>query len=109
MRSFLYLWVLPMSLFGTWYGLSYNDMHGGMWFFSRAMHDQVMLVYATPLGLDPADLPPLLLRALIVDTMLVAAIMAYRYRKRWWPRFSAFIRSHRAPEVRAEHREQTAG
>ncbi len=109
MRSFLYLWVLPMSLFGTWYGLSYNDLHGGMWFFSRAMHDKVMLVYAAPLGMDPADLPPLLLRALIVDTMLVAAIMAYRHRKRWWPQFASFIRSYRGQEGREERQEQTAG
>lgn len=108
MRSFLYLWVLPMSLFGTWYGLSYNDLHGGYWFFSRAMHDQVMMVYAAPLGMDPADLPPLLLRALIVDTMLVAAIMAFRYRKRWWPRCAAFMRSLRAAEAPEDHREHTA-
>ena len=80
MRTFLYLWILPMSLFGVWYGLSANDWNLGMWFFSREIHDEVMTLYAATLGVRAEAMPGLLARALVIDTLLVMTIMCWRHR-----------------------------
>ncbi len=81
MRYFLILWLGPIAVLGLWYGLSSNDMHFGMTIFSREIHDKVFAIYGNALGMDPEALPPLILRAIIVDTFLVLGIIAYRRRK----------------------------
>ncbi|MDA8869802.1 DUF6105 family protein [Rhizobiaceae bacterium] len=87
MRLFLILWVLPISLMATWYGLSAYDVNLGTTILSRPMHDAVLSLYANILGVDVGVIPGLLLNALIVDTALVVAIMAFRHRvklRAWW-------------------------
>ncbi|MHB2265119.1 DUF6105 family protein [Aliihoeflea sp. PC F10.4] len=88
MKYILLFWALPMGLFWGWYYLSYNDMHFGYLMLSRLLHDHVFEIYGNILGVDPATLPPLIIRASIVDTGLIFAIFAFRRRKqiREWVR-----------------------
>ena len=79
MKWFLILWFAPVSLIALWYGLSYHDF--GLVFFSRKVHDLTFQMYGDMLGLPPADIPPMLLRVLIVDSLIVLAVAAFRWRK----------------------------
>lgn len=87
MKLFLILWALPILLLGSWYGLSYNDMSFGIFMLTREAHDLVFQVYGNVLGIAPETIPPLVARAIVVDTFIVFAIMGYRRRKKiaaWW-------------------------
>ena len=87
MKWFLILWAAPIGLLVGWYTLSYHDMHFGVTMLTREAHDLVFQIYGHVLGIEPNAIPPLLLRALIVDTLLVLAIIAYRRRaaiRSWW-------------------------
>ena len=99
MRYILIFWGLPMGFFWSWYYLSYNDINFGMLFFSRVMHDFAFEFYGNLLGIDPATIPPLVARACVVDTGLIAAIYAFRKRRQisaWW---SATRARSAGPEV----------
>ena len=99
MKWFLILWAGPIALLGSWYGLSYYDMNFGFFMLTRETHDLVFQIYGHILGIPPEDLPPLVLRAIVVDSMLVLAIIAFRRRKQilaWWQ-----ARRQSSPAVRA--------
>ncbi|MDO6963070.1 DUF6105 family protein [Rhizobium alvei] len=87
MKWVLIFWALPIVLLGSWYGLSYYDINFGLLILTRQMHDLVFQIYGHILGLPPESIPPLVLRAIIVDTFLLAGLMAFRRRKAiaaWW-------------------------
>ena len=87
MKWFLILWAGPIALLGSWYGLSYYDMSFGFFMLTRDTHDLVFQIYGHILGIPPEDLPPLVLRAIVVDSFLVLGLIAFRRRKRifaWW-------------------------
>ena len=87
MKWFLILWAGPIALLGSWYGLSYYDMNFGFFMLTRQTHDLVFEIYGHILGIPPQDLPPMVLRAILVDSLLVFAILAFRRRRRiiaWW-------------------------
>lgn len=87
MRAFLLAFVLPMGFFWGWYALAANDISFGMFFFSREMYEFVFKTYGDMMGVDPAILPPLLIRACVVDTFIVLGIWAFRRRRdiaAWW-------------------------
>ena len=87
MKWFLILWAGPIALLGSWYGLSYYDMSFGFFMLTRDAHDLVFNIYGHVLGIPPESIPPLVLRAIIVDSLIVLAILAFRRRKRiaaWW-------------------------
>jgi hypothetical protein len=85
MRVFLFLWVTPIALLGSWYGLSYYDMNFGWRILSRDLHDLVFLIYGDLLGMRPEAIPPLVLKAIILDTFLVLGlIILKRRRKQIW-------------------------
>lgn len=87
MKWFLILWALPIALLGGWYGLSYYDMNFGIFMLTREVHDLVFQIYGNILGVPPESLPPLVLRAIIVDSFIVLGIIAFRRRKQisaWW-------------------------
>ena len=89
MRYILLFWALPMGIFWTWYGLSYNDINFGLAFFSRDVHDMAFRMYGKILGIDPATIPPLVVRACIVDSFIILGIFAFRRRREiaaWWRR-----------------------
>lgn len=81
MRWFLLLWVVPISFLLLWLGLASHDLHFGMFFFSRALYDQVFGIYGLALGLPPESLPPMVVRAIAVDSSIVLAIFAFRRRR----------------------------
>jgi hypothetical protein len=87
MRYFLFLWVLPVGGLAAWLFLASHDYAFGTLFFSREMYDLVFGIYANILGVEPAVLPPLIYKALVVDTLIVAALFALKRRKdimAWW-------------------------
>jgi hypothetical protein len=85
MKVFLILWVTPIVLLGSWYGLSYYDMNFGFRILSRDLHDLVFTIYGNLLGIPPESIPPLVLKAIILDTFLVIGfIVLKRRRKQIW-------------------------
>ncbi len=102
MKWFLLAWLVPVVLLGGWYGLSYHDIHFGFVMLTRRTHDLVFEIYGNILGMPPQDIPPLLFKALFIDTLIVLAIVAFRYRKG----IGAWIRERRAgyaePPVESE-------
>jgi hypothetical protein len=87
MKWMLFFWALPLAILGGWYGLSYYDINFGFIILSRQMHDLVFQIYGNVLGLPPQDIPGLVLDAILVDTLLLLGILAFRRRKiiaAWW-------------------------
>ncbi|QRM55044.1 DUF6105 family protein [Sinorhizobium sp. BG8] len=87
MKWFLILWAGPIALLGSWYGLSYYDMSFGIFMLTRDAHDLVFRIYGHILGVPPEVLPPLVARAIVVDSLVVFAVIAFRRRARiraWW-------------------------
>jgi len=85
MKVFLILWVTPIVLLGSWYGLSYYDMNFGFRILSRDLHDLVFTIYGNLLGIPPETIPPLVLKAIVLDTFLVIGfIVIKRRRKQIW-------------------------
>lgn len=87
MKWFLFLWAMPIALLGGWYGLSYYDMSFGIFMLTRDAHDLVFQIYGHILGIPPEDLPPLVARAIVFDSFLVLALIAFRRRRKiaaWW-------------------------
>ena len=82
MKLFLALWILPIALLGSWYGLSYYDINFGFRILSRDLHDLVFVIYGNMLGLPPEEIPPLVLKAIIVDSFLVLGIIMIKRRRR---------------------------
>ena len=81
MKTLLLLWALPITLLGAWYGLSYYDMSFGIFMLTRDAHDLVFQIYGNVLGIPPETIPPLVLRAIIVDSLILFAIIGFRRRK----------------------------
>ncbi|MEM6461029.1 MAG: DUF6105 family protein [Pseudomonadota bacterium] len=81
MKWFLILWFVPVTFIGVWYGLSYHDMNFGFIMLSRQVHDLVFQIYGDMLGIPPADIPPLVLKAIILDSAIVLGIAAFRWRR----------------------------
>lgn len=96
MKWFLILWAGPIALLGGWYGLSYYDMSFGVFMLTRDAHDLVFQIYGNILGIPPEDLPPLVLRAIIFDSFLVLALIAFRRRKQIWAWWQARSQSSSA-------------
>ena len=87
MKWFLFLWAGPVALLFGWYFLSLNDMSFGIFMLTREAHDLVFRIYGNILGIDPALLPPMVLRAIAVGSLFVVALVAFRRRKKiaaWW-------------------------
>lgn len=80
MRWFLLFWGGPILFLGGWYWLSYYDMNFGIFMLKRETHDTVFRVYGDILGLPPAVIPGLVAKAIVVDSLLVFAILAFRRR-----------------------------
>lgn len=89
MRWFLLLWFAPISFLVSWLALAANDLSFGVFLFSREMYDTVFGVYAALLGVPAESLPPLVVRALILDSAIVLGLYALR---RWRPIW-AFLRT----------------
>ncbi|NKN36756.1 hypothetical protein HFC70_10355 [Agrobacterium sp. a22-2] len=87
MKWLLVFWAGPIIILGTWYGLSYNDMSFGIFMLTRQAHDLVFQVYGNLLGIEPETIPPLVARAIVVDSAVLFALVGFRRRARilaWW-------------------------
>ena len=87
MKWFLIFWAGPIVFLAGWYWLSYYDMSFGIFMLTRQAHDLTFQVYANILGIPADTSPPLVARAIVVDSFVVFAIMAFRRRKKiiaWW-------------------------
>ena len=87
MRWILIFWATPIAILGTWYGLSYNDINFGYLILSRQMNEFVFQLYGQILGIPPEDIPGLVVRAIILDTVLLFGVLAFRRRRQivaWW-------------------------
>ena len=89
MKWFLILWAGPVMLLCSWYSLSYYDMSFGVFMLTRQAHDLVFQIYGSVLGIPPESIPPLVARAIAVDSLIVFGIIAFRKRAAiaaWWRR-----------------------
>ncbi len=93
MRAFLLFWAVPLGFFWTWYALSYHDLHFGIVFFSRQVHDITFGVYAELLGVEPSAIAPMIAKAILLDTAIVLAVIAFRRRRR----IGAWLRERGGP------------
>lgn len=87
MRWFLIIWAGPIVFLGGWYWLSYYDMNFGIFMLTRQVHDLTFQLYGEALGIPPESIPPLVARAIAVDSLVVFAILGYRKRQSiiaWW-------------------------
>ncbi|MCL6706640.1 DUF6105 family protein [Pseudomonas sp. R2.Fl] len=87
MKWFLILWATPVLLLSGWYGLSYYDMNFGVFMLTRQAHDLVFQIYGHVLGIPPETIPPLVARAIVVDSFIVLGIVGFRRRRQimvWW-------------------------
>lgn len=92
MKWFLILWAGPVLLLTGWYGLSYYDISLGFFMLTRQTHDLVFQIYGNILGIPPETIPPLVARAIVLDSLIVFAIIAFRKRRQiaaWWRRRQA--------------------
>jgi len=80
MKWFLVFWLGPIVFLGGWYWLSYYDMNFGFFMLTRQVHDLTFQIYGKALGLPPQEIPPLVARAIAVDSLVVFAIMGFRKR-----------------------------
>ncbi len=89
MKWFLILWAGPVLLLTGWYGFSYYDMSFGFFMLTRQTHDLVFQIYGNVLGIPPESIPPLVARAIVVDSLIVFAIIGFRKRRQiaaWYRR-----------------------
>ncbi len=87
MKYIFWLWLVPMTLFWGWFGLSFYDINFGLLFFSRDIHDMVFGIYANILGVSYETIVSGFVKACIFDTFLIGGIVAFRKRKQikaWW-------------------------
>lgn len=81
MRWLLALWATPLAAFWGWYLLSVNNVNFGYVLLTRDANELIFQLYGEMLGMDPATIPPLIARACVLDTALLAAIIAFRRRR----------------------------
>lgn len=91
MKYILALWAAPLVLFWGWFFLSLNDINFGSVFLSRQLHDLVFQLYGEMLGVDPKAIPMMVAEACLFDSVLLAAIWAFRRRRE----MTAWVKSRR--------------
>ena len=87
MKWFLIFWAGPIVFLAGWYWLSYYDLNFGIFMLTRQVHDLTFELYGKALGIPPETIPPLVARAIAVDSLVVFAILGLRKRKSiiaWW-------------------------
>ncbi|PCH48418.1 MAG: hypothetical protein COC23_00145 [Hyphomicrobiales bacterium] len=85
MITWLKIWTLPVGFVVGWLILSANDWNFGFQFLSRHAFDQFLGIYSSALGVEVDELPGMLGKALLLDSWLIAAFIAFRKRKVLFP------------------------
>jgi len=91
MRILLILWAFPVVFFWGWYGLSYYDINFGIEVLSRRVHDVIFALYGNILGMPAGEVPMTLAKIFFIDTLIVFAFAAWRWRKDWYPQTKLWI------------------
>ena len=81
MRWLVTLWAAPLLLFWGWYFVSLNDWNFGYVLLTRALHDVLFQLYGELLGVEPAALPGMLAKGCVLDSLLLAGLIAFRKRR----------------------------
>ncbi|WP_026612479.1 DUF6105 family protein [Ensifer aridi] len=105
MKWLLIFWGGPVMLLSGWYGLSYYDMSFGIFMLTREAHDLVFRIYGHILGIPPETIPPLVARAMVVDTLIVFGLVAlrnWRLIAAWCRRRFGAPQSSEAPSLASE-------
>ncbi|MGO4437496.1 DUF6105 family protein [Rhizobium sp. RAF56] len=87
MKWLLIFWAGPIAFLASWYWLSYYDMSFGIFMYTREVHDLVFKIYGGILGIPPQDIPPLVARAIVLDSLVLFAVVGFRRRiaiRAWW-------------------------
>lgn len=79
MRWLLIAWFAPVTFLAAWLWLAPLDF--GYVLFSRQTYDQTFGLYAGVLGVPAETLPPLVVRALMLDSAIVLGLYALRRRR----------------------------
>ncbi|MCB1416836.1 MAG: hypothetical protein KDJ64_10535 [Nitratireductor sp.] len=103
MRVLLFLWFTPLALFWGWFALSVNDWSFGFIMLSRELHDVVFGIYARTLGVEREALPGMIAGACALDTALIMAIAAFRWRASWLPHAREMLVSYWQDETAGDH------
>lgn len=90
MRAFLFFWVAPLGFFWSWYFMARADV-GGV-FYSREVFDQTFAIYGAILGMTPEEIGWLIAEAILIDSLILLAIIAFRRRRT----IAAYIAQRRA-------------
>lgn len=86
MRWLLLSWFVPVGFLASWLLLAPLDL--GLFLYSRAVYERTFAVYGGALGMAPEALPPLVWKALVVDSLIVLGLYALRR----WRTILAFLR-----------------
>ncbi|SMC53211.1 hypothetical protein SAMN06297251_103201 [Fulvimarina manganoxydans] len=89
MRAFCLFWVAPLSFFWSWYFLAQADVGGVL--YTREVFDQTFAIYGAILGMSPDEIAWLIAKAIVVDSLILLAIIAFRRRRK----IAAFIAERR--------------
>ncbi len=77
MKWFLIFWAGPIVFLAGWYWLSYYDLNFGIFMLTRQVHDLTFQIYGKRARPSAAGtIPPLVARAIAVDSLVVFAIIA---------------------------------
>lgn len=98
MRAFFLFWLLPLSAFWGWFFSARADV--GYVVFSREVFDKTFAVYEALLGLDADAIAWLIAEAIVLDSMIILAILAFRRRKK----IAAFVREWRDSSTKGSDR-----
>ncbi|EAU40514.1 hypothetical protein FP2506_04776 [Fulvimarina pelagi HTCC2506] len=91
MRAFFLYWFLPLAGFWGWFFAARFDV--GYVVFSREVYDKTFAVYEALLGMDADAIAWLMAEAIVFDSFILLAIIAFRRRTK----IAAFIREWRNP------------
>ena len=81
MRYVLAFWALPLVVFWGWYFLSLYNIHFGYVLLSRQAHDLLFDLYGDMIGVAGPDVPFLVAKVWVLDTLLLLALCALRRRQ----------------------------
>jgi hypothetical protein len=82
--------------------LSANDVSFGVFILSKQAHDMVFQIYANTLGVDPSVIPGMIAGACALDSLIVLAIAAFKWRASWWPQTKEMVSHYWSDEVDEE-------
>lgn len=82
--------------------MSANDISFGVFILSKQAHEMVFQIYANTLGVDPSVIPGMIAGACAIDSLIVLAIAAFKWRSSWLPQTKAMISHYWSDDLEEE-------